>query len=57
MNMHQVTPESIRKLRASLKLHEYKNLEDIVDESSDSEVLDIASELFIMQRDNLEFRS
>ncbi len=29
MNMHQVTPESIRKLRASLKLHEYKNLEDM----------------------------
>lgn len=47
--MHQVTPESIRSLRKALKLNEYKGIEYLVDESSDSEVLHLASKLFILQ--------
>lgn len=46
MNMHQVTPESIRNLREVLKQHQYKYIESQVDTASDSEVILMAVELF-----------
>jgi hypothetical protein len=47
--MHQVTPESIRKLREILKQHQYKYIESQIDTASDSEVIIMAVELFELQ--------
>lgn len=47
MNMHQVTPESIRKLREVLKKNGFqtKELQQEIDSSSDSGILHIAANL------------
>lgn len=49
--MHQVTPESIRKLRDILKQHQYEDIEYeyLVATASDSEVIMMAVELFELQ--------